>query len=239
MSIARGIRMLLVVLLLAGALAWVWRTDAKPERVNLFVAAVIGAVTAIYALFTYELVIQNQTMAKAALDSSELMERSLRFSHTANLLYETINTKDPTFKSAGGSVVPYENDDYRRALAEFGGGAEQKEFVFAIVKNKGQGPATNLTIEVVYNITDSSNPNRESTVSKHASIQILEPQIAVALCIFISKVPTQDDRVSLASARIISGDFYRDAIQEAPLQIDLDLRKHHVERDPGCVVRIV
>ena len=68
------------------------------------------------------------------------MERSLRFSHTPNLLYETVNTKDPTFKSAAGSyvIVPLKNEDYSRALTEFSAGAEQKEFVFAVVQNKGQ-----------------------------------------------------------------------------------------------------
>lgn len=238
MSVARSTRMLIVVSLLAVALVWVWRTDVKPERVNLFIAAVIGAVTAIYALFTYEIVIQNQTMAKAALDSSTLMERSLRFSHTANLLYETINTKDPTFRSNGNSVIPIENSDFKRAVAEFSEGGGQKEFVFAVVKNKGQGAATNVNIEVTYNITDSSNPNRESSVTKHASVQILEPKTEVALCIFISKVPTPDDQVSLVSAHLIAGDFYRDAIKEPPQQIVIDPRSHHIELATDCVVRL-
>ena len=61
MSRARVIRMLVVVILLVVALVWVSQTDARPERVSLFVAAVIGAVTAIYALFTYEMLLQNQT----------------------------------------------------------------------------------------------------------------------------------------------------------------------------------
>jgi hypothetical protein len=230
--------MLIVVILLAVALAWVWRTEVKPERVSLFIAAVIGAVTAIYALFTYEIVIQNQTMAKAALDSSTLMERSLRFSHTANLLYETVNTKDPTFKSSGDRVIPIENPDFKRAFAEFSEGGEQKEFVFAVVKNKGQGAATNLNLEATYNIIDSSNLNRESSVTKRASVQILEPKTGVALCVFISKVPTQDDRVSLVSARLTAGDFYRDAINEPPQQIDVDPHIHHVEQAADCVVRL-
>jgi hypothetical protein len=238
MSIARTIRMLMAGIVLAVALVWVWRTDARPERVNLFIAAVIGAVTTIYALFTYEILVQNQTMAKAALDSSTLMERSLRFSHTPNLLYETINTKDPTFKSTGGSIIPIQNDDYKRALTEFDEGAEQKEFVFAVVKNRGQGAATNVDIESTYNITDSSSPNRESSVTKHASVQLLEPKTGVALCIFISKVPTSDDRVSLASAQLTAGDFYRDAIKEPPQQVSIDPRMHHIEQSTNCVVRL-
>jgi hypothetical protein len=231
--------MLIAVILLAVALLWVWRTDARPERVSLFIAAVIGAVTAIYALFTYEILLQNQTMAKAALDSSTFMERSLRFSHSANLLYETINTKNPTFESTSGPVTPIENDDYKRALTEFHEGGEQKEFVFAVVKNKGHGAATNLNIEAKYNITDSSNPNRESSVTKHASVQVLEPKTGVALCIFISKVPTTDDRVSLVSARLTAGDFYRDAIKEPPQRINIDPRMHQTEQATGCVVRLV
>jgi|SRR5271170_702857 len=106
MAQARITRMLIVVILLAGALIWVSRTDVKPERVTLFITAVIGAVTAVYALFTYEILLENQMMARAASDSSTLMERSLRFSHTANLLYQTINTKDPTFTAAAGSIIP-------------------------------------------------------------------------------------------------------------------------------------
>jgi hypothetical protein len=238
MSRATAIRILIALILLAVALVWVSRTDVKPERVNLFITAVIGAVTTIYALFTYEILLQNQTMAKAALDSSALMERSLRFSHTANLLYETINTKDPTFKSTEGSVVPIENGDYKRALTEFSEGGEQKEFVFAVVKNKGQGAATNVSIEVTYNITDSSSPNRDSSVTKHASVQILEPKKGVALCIFISKVPTPDDRVSLVSARLTAGDFYRDAIKEPLQQINIDPRAHHIEQGAEGVVRL-
>jgi hypothetical protein len=238
MTLARPLRMLVVIVLLVAALVWIWRTNIKPERVNLFIAAVIGAVTTIYALFTYEILLQNQTMAKAALDSATFMERSLRFSHTPNLLYETINTKDPTFRSAAGSVVPIENADYRRALTEFNTGGEQKEFVFAVVNNKGQGAATNLNIEAVYNITDSSKPNRETSVTKQAAVQILEPKTGVALCIFISKIPTPDDRVALVSACLKAGDFYRDAIGELAQQIDIDPRMHHIEQAVDCVVRL-
>jgi hypothetical protein len=176
--------------------------------------------------------------AKAALDSTNLMERSLRFSHTANLLYETVDTKNPTFGSASGSILPIENADYKRAVSEFNESGEQKEFVFAVVKNKGQGAATNLDIEVNYSITDSSNPNRESSVTKRASVQILEPNTGVALCIFISKVPTADDRVSLVSARLTTGDFYRDAIGEPPQQFNIDPRVHHTEQAADCVVRL-
>jgi hypothetical protein len=234
---ARILRMVVTAILLALALLWVWRTSVKPEQASLFVAAVIGAVTTVYALFTYEILLQNQAMAKAALDSSVLMERSLRFSHTANLLFQTINKKDPTFAD-DRSIFPVENEDYRRAVAEFNGEGAQREFVFALIKNNGQGAATNLRIDATYDVVDSSNPNRESTISKHALVQLLEPHKGVALCIFISKVPTPDDRVSLVTARITAGDFYRDAIKEAAQQIDIDQRSHHTEQAANCVVRL-
>jgi hypothetical protein len=237
MPAARGIRLALVVILLAISLVWVWRTKIDSGRVSLFIAAVIGAVTTIYVLVTYEILLQDQAMAKATRDSSVLMERSLRFSHTPNLLYETINTKDPSFSANAGSLIPIDNDDYRRALTEFNAG-EQKEFVFGVVKNRGQGAATNLNIEAVYNIVDSSSANREASVTKQASVQVLEPGKAVALCIFISKVPTADDRVILVSAHMTAGDFYRDAISDPPQEIAVDIKKHHVEREQGCVVRV-
>ncbi|MFL6314532.1 MAG: hypothetical protein ACJ71W_20700 [Terriglobales bacterium] len=238
MSLARILRLALVLILLAIALVWVWRTKIDAGRVSLFIAAVIGAVTTMYVLVTYEILLQNQRMAKAAVESSTLMERSVRFSHTPNLLFETINTKDPTFKTNVGSLTPIDNDDYKRALAEFNSGGQQKEFVFAVVKNRGQGAATNLNIEAVYHITDSSNPNRDASVTKKASVQILEPGKAVALCIFISKVPTADDRVLLESAQMTTSDFYRDAISEPAQQVDVDTHKHHVESESGCVVRV-
>lgn len=235
----RVVIFVIVVILITIALRWVWRTDVKPERVSLFIAAVIGAVTTIYALVTYEILLENRTMAKAASESTTLMERSLRFSHSPNLLYQTVNTKDPTFKAAAGAIVPVDNSDYRRALAEFNGSGEQKEFVFAVISNKGQGAATNLNVEAVYKITDSSNPNREATVTKEASDQILEPKTGIALCVFISKVPTPDDCVALVSARITAGDFYRDAVKEAPQQIEIKPNQHHFENAANCVVRIV
>lgn len=237
MWLGRKGRLSLVTIFLAVALVCIWRTKADPTRIGLFVTAVIGAVTTIYALFTYEILLQNQEMAKAAVDSSKVMERSLRFSHSPNLLYQTINTKDPTFQAKAAFLTPIDNDDYKRARAELTGGG-QKEFVFAVVQNKGQGAATNLNIDTVYNITDSSNPNRNTSVTRKGSSQILEAGKAVALCIFISKVPTADDQVALVSARLTTSDFYRDAINEPAQQIDVDIHKHHVESEPDCVVRL-
>jgi len=239
MALERRGRLAIVFVLLAVALVLVWRTHVEPSRVNLFVTAVIGAVTTIYALFTYEILLQNQAMAKATVDSSTLMERSLRFSHAPNLIYQTINTKDPTFAAKLGHLAAVDNDDYKRALTEYRAGGQQKEFVFAVVQNKGQGAATNLNIDTVYNVTDRSNPNRDSTVAKQASVQILEPGRAVALCIFISKVPTPGDRVALVSSNLTASDFYRDAIAEPPQRTGVDIGKHHVESEAGCVIRLV
>jgi len=235
MPFGRLARMVLVLVLLALALVWLWHTSVQPERATLFVTAVIGAVTTIYALFTYEILLQNQQMAKAAVESSKLMEQSLRFSHAPNLMYHTLNTKDPIF---AGSIVPVENEDYKRAVAEFTAGGQQKEFVFAIVENKGQGAATNLKVESVYKIVDSSNPNRDATIAKEASVPILDPGNGVALCVFISKVPTADDRVTLVSARVTASDFYRDAIKEDPQDLTVDPQRHQVESEQGCVVRL-
>jgi hypothetical protein len=232
----RTLRMVLALSVLVGGLVWVWRTNLKPERVSLVITAVIGAVTTVYALLTFEMLLQNQRMAKAASDSSQLMERSLRFTHIPNLLFSTVNTKDPTFGLE--AIAPVENDDYRRALDEFKAGGKVAEFVFAVVTNRGHGAATNLNLEAVYNITDGSSPNRDSTVSKHASIPILEPQTGVALCIFISKVPTPDDKVVFSRAKLKSGDFYRDYLREPPREIDIDRRAHHTKQEPDSVVQL-
>lgn len=239
MSIARSLRLLLVVVLLVIALAWVWRTKLDSGRVSLFITAVIGCVTAMYALVTYEILLENQAMSRASRDSTALMERSLRFSHAPNLVYATVNTTNPIFSGNAEPVTPIDNEDYERALAAFKTTGDRKEFVFAVVKNKGQGAATNLTIEAVYNITDSSNPNKESSVKKEASVQILEPGRGVALCIFISKVPTAGDKVALVSAHLVTSDFYRDAIKEPALRFNIEVNRHHVELEPGCVVRLV
>jgi hypothetical protein len=56
--------MLVLCVVLACALVWAWKTDLRPERVTLLVTTVIGALTAVYALFTYEILLENQTMAK-------------------------------------------------------------------------------------------------------------------------------------------------------------------------------
>jgi hypothetical protein len=230
MSLGRSSRLAVVITLLGVGFLWIHRTAIEPARVSLYVTAIIGAVTTIYALFTYEILLQNQAMVQAT-------ERSVRFSYTQNLLYRTVNTKDPRFQSAP-DVTPVDNEDYRRALAEQGNEQQQTEFVFAIVKNVGRGAATGLVVEAQYKITDSSNVNKEYSVTKRASVQILEPDRASAICIFFSKVPTRDDRVVLVSATITTSNFYRDALNEPAQKIRIDPRNHHADCEQACVVQV-
>jgi hypothetical protein len=239
MTKPRLVRMLLVLVPLILAMWWVCLTKVEPQRVNLIVTTVIGAVTAIYALFTYEILVQNQTMADAALESSKLMEKSLRFSLTPNLLFKTINTKDPTFEADDGSIAPFQNEDYKRALAQYKEGEQQQgEYVFAVVSNKGQGAATNLNFEAIYNTIDSSNLNRANTVRKHEVVQILEPKTAIAICVFISKIPAPGDGVGLVSAKLVASDFYLDAIKEPPQTFEIRPANHHCESEPNSVVSL-
>jgi hypothetical protein len=240
MSRGRIIRLIVVIVLLASGFVYIQRTPLDPNRISLWITAVIGGVTTIYALFTFEILLQNESMARAAVASSTVMEQSLRFSHAPSLLYETLNTQDPTFQTREG-LTAYPNEEYKRALAEYNQqqeGQRQKEFVFAVVHNMGRGAATNLSIEARYDITDSSNPNRDTSVTKQASVQTLEPGKTVALCVFIYKVPTSDDRAVLVSARLTASDFYREAINEPVKVTEVDVHKHHVEMDQGCVVRV-
>lgn len=207
MSWGRFTRLAIVAAILVAGFYWIHRTSLDATRVNLYVAAVIGAVTIVYALLTYEMLLQNQAMAQAAVDATKLTERGLRFSYTQNLVYRTLNTKDPFFRSTPG-ITAVDNADYRRAIANYDDAqAQQTEFVFAVVKNVGRGAATNLNMEAEYDITDSSSVAKEYSVAKNASVQILEPDMGVALCIFFSKIPTRDDRVSLVSAIIYDQQF--------------------------------
>jgi hypothetical protein len=165
------------------------------------------------------------------------MERSLRFSYAPNLLYRTINTKDPTLGSKKGFMA-FDNEDYQGALREHSSGGQPKEFVFAVVQNVGRGPATNLVVEAQYDVRDSTNPMKNYSVKREASIPILEPDKAVALCVYVSKVPTSDDRVELISATFAASDFYRDAMREPAQEIKVVPGNHHFESEPGCIVRL-
>jgi hypothetical protein len=230
-------RLAVVLVLLTAGFVFIWRTQLDPTKATLLVTGAIGAVTAIYALFTYEILLQNQAMAQAATDSTKVMERSLRFSYAPNLLYTTLNTKDPTLKSRKGFAA-INNEDYERALKELAGGGQQMEFVFAVVQNVGRGPATNLRINAQYSVSDTSNPNKNYSIKKDASVQILQPENAIALCIYVSKVPTADDRVELVYAHLRTSDFYRDALGEPAQETKAEPKNHHFESEPGCILRI-
>jgi hypothetical protein len=238
MPAGRLARLAVVVVLLAGGYLWIHQTSVDPNRVSLYIAATIGAVTTIYALFTYEILLQNRSMAQAAVDSVALTERALRFSYTESLLYQTINTKDPSFKLQE-DITPIENDDYARAVAEQGDEQQEKEYVFAIVKNVGRGAATSLNLQAEYTITDSSSANRRYVVNKEATVQVLEPNKAIALCVFFSKVPTRNDQVQLVSATIRSSNFYRDALREPAQQVTIGVNNHKVDCEQSCVVQVV
>jgi hypothetical protein len=144
---------------------WIWHTKLDPNRANLYVTEAICVVTAVYALITFEILLQNQAMARAATDSTKVMQQTLRFSYAPNLVYQTLNTKDPTLGSVP-SCTAVDNEDYQSAMGEFGEGGHQKEFVFAIVRNVGQGVATNLGIDATYNIRDKSSASANFSVNK-------------------------------------------------------------------------
>ncbi len=92
---------------------YIWRSHIDASRSTLFVTMVIAFLTSVYAVLTFEIVLQNQTMSQAASDSAKsaaesarVMERSLRFSHTPNLTLVTLITKDLLLNSEN-NVVPY------------------------------------------------------------------------------------------------------------------------------------
>jgi hypothetical protein len=235
---ARWVRMLILCVALACALIWAWKTNLRPERTTLLVTAVIGALTAVYALFTYEILLQNQTMAEAALESARLTERSLRFSHSGNLTFATRSTRGVQIEAELIGVSAVKNKDYERAVAMAAEGGDQTEFVYAIIENKGKGTATNVSVEAEYRIVDSSNPNGESVLTKHAAIPLVEPSYGFALCIFMARTPTPNDSVILIRAKITSSDFYREAISEPVLTIAILPETHHTDQASSGVIRL-
>ncbi len=238
MSRARVGRLVVVLCGLALGVWYVWRTPVDAARASLIVSAIICAVTVVYALFTYEILLQNQAMAKAATDSTTLMERSLRFSYAPNLLFSTLNVKDPKFLSRK-DLSPIDNQDYQMALKEYAGGGKEKEFVFAIAQNVGRGAATNLEIMAEYKISDTTNPIKNYTVNKKGSVQILDSGKAVALCIWVSKLPTSDDEAQLVSAKMTMSDVYRDVLKEPRQETSINSDNHHFESEAGCLVHIL
>ena len=237
MSFGTKTRLIVTLLVLALGLFLVWRANLEPARVSLLLTAAICAATALYALLTYEILLQNQSMAKAAADSAVSMERGLRFSYASSLLYRTFNTKDASLQNRK-DCTPFNDDDYKSALSEYSQNKEQMEYVFCEVLNVGRGAATSLTIRAEYTVQDASNSTKRYTVNKEAVVQLLEPDKSVALFICLFKIPTQGDRAKLVRASMNASDSYRDALKEPPLIVNVGSQDHHFEPEAGCIVRL-
>jgi hypothetical protein len=75
-------------------------------------------------------------------------------------------------------------------------------------------------------------------VIRSAPVQIIPSDQAVALFIFVSKVPTGDDKVELISASVTASDYYRDSLQEPAKRIEVDRDKHRPESETACVIQM-
>lgn len=231
------VRMVGLVVLLAAAFYLTTKIAASDAtKATLFLTAVIAAVTAVYALLTYEILIQNQAMARAAIESSRVMEQSLRFSFSPSILMQTLLTKNP--KLTDREVTAHKNLDYDRFLREHVGSETQTEFVFTTVRNVGRGAATKVKLSVTFRIRDTANPNQTYTVTKEMQLPLLESGQAVAVPVYLSRTPTADDHVELVVARITYGDFYRDALGETPIELEVVRESHSVERDNECILKV-
>jgi len=237
MSLGTILRQLLTVFVLSAIFVFAWRTKLDPNRVSLLLTAAICAATVLYASLTFEILLRNQSMAKAASDSTTIMERGLRFSHASNLHFRTLITKDPTFQNTP-DCTPIKNEDYQNAIRLTQGNTGQMEFVFCVVKNVGNGPATNLGISTEYRVSDTSNAMVHINVPKSAEVQLLETDHSIALLVYLFKVPTADDKAEIVRAVMTSSDAYRDAVQEQPITSTITPRNHHVESDAGSIARL-
>jgi hypothetical protein len=94
MNYSRVIRLSIALGLVLGACIWFGHTQRKSNDVTLLVTFVICVVNAVYVLLTFEILVENQAMARATKDSSSLMEKSLRFPSSAHLSFRTVGTKD-------------------------------------------------------------------------------------------------------------------------------------------------
>lgn len=190
-----------------------------------------------YVLINYEILRQNRAMAIAAGDSAKMMEQSLRFSYSANVLFSTIVTKEPGLRTRSG-CSPIQSEDYLRALREHVGAGQRTEFVFAVLRNAGPGVATGVKAKVTYHVLDSANPNKRYSVTKEGNAQILERDRALALLVYVSLTPTTDDIVELVEAKVSANDFYRQARGEVPQEQLVDRTGHSVEADPSCILTV-
>lgn len=220
------------------ACIWFKHTQRRPDDVTLLVTFVICVVTAVYSLLTFEILLENQAMARATKDSALLMEKSLRFPSSAHLSFRTVGTKSPQISELIPGVSPYKNVDLSRALEVAQGGNSEADFVFAVVENKGPGTATKVKVDASYAIVDSGSDNKNVNVRKTANIPILEAGSGFALCIFISRLPTPGDGASLISANIEHSDFYRDAIGDSAQTVAISNADHQTELLAESTLRI-
>src|SRR5271156_600836 len=127
MSLGTIIRLILTFVVITGVFVFALYTKLTPERVSLLLTAAICSATLLYASFTFEILLRNQSMAKAAADSAVLMERGLRFSHASNLNYRTVITKDPSLQNRP-DCTPIKNEDYQNALRLIKENTQQVEY---------------------------------------------------------------------------------------------------------------
>lgn len=239
MSAGTIFRLTVGLLLIVAIFIFAIRTKLDPNRVSLLLTAAICAATVLYACITFEILLRNQAMAQAASDSAVLMERGLRFSHAADLHFRTIITKDPTLQNRTG-CTPIKNEEYQNAVRLVQGNAQQQqiEFVFSLVQNVGQGPATNLKISAEYSVHDTSNAITHLNVSKVADVQLLEPDKSVGLLVYVFRIPTANDKAEIVQATVQSSDAYRDAIGDPATTDKISPEDHHIDPDAECVARV-
>lgn len=237
-SKATTLRVIVIGLALAFVLHYIWKSQLDPSHTSLLLTMVSVALTAVYVVLTFEIVLQNQKMTHAAFESAGVMERSLRLSYSPSIALVTCVTKYPELAELEFHCSPIKNDDYDRAIKEHPAGDRSMEFVFAIIRNVGTGKATKLQMSVRYEVQEQANPNLKYSVAKEASIPLLESGQALALIIHICRTPSAGDGVKLQSASIQWGDFYRDALLEAAQVQEFTAANSSTSKDRECTLII-
>ena len=128
----------------------------------------------------------------------------------------------------------HKNEDYLRAYKDLPAAAQGVEFVFAVVRNVGKGSATKVHLQARYEITESANPNFRFSVSRAATVALLKPDKSLALIIHVARAPAVQDGAELISATLSCGDFYRDALGEAPQEHSFTAASNSVQVNAGC-----
>lgn len=230
-------RPLLLVVGLGVCLYAIWRIQLPEPEMSKLSSLVIILITGVYAIFTFEILLANRAMAETSNRSARIMEQSLQFSLAPNLVFFTTVTKDPSLTSIPKCRV-LDNDDHRRALRELATGSGQMEFVYGVVRNIGRGSATKLAFAANYKIKDTANPNATYSVERRGNVQSLDPESAVAFCIYIAKVPTPDDHVEFIRAEFSTSDSYRDASSEPKVTRVFKPEDNEVMKDEECLLRV-